>query len=73
MNFNRSIQPVDIILTGITTSGHSGQRSNGNERVLHNPQSSRTGVLTPEAVYCHIQDNSFRGVLISAGDTVGIL
>ena len=31
---------MDHILTGITTPGHSGAGSNGNEEVLHNPRYS---------------------------------
>ena len=40
---NSSIWPQDGTLTGTTTSGQSGARSNSNEGVLHIPQSTRTG------------------------------
>ena len=33
-----------------TVLNHSGPESNGNEEVLHTPQSSRTGALQPNAV-----------------------
>ena len=39
---NKSIWPIDGTLTGTTTPGQSGTGSNGNKRVLHSPQSSRT-------------------------------
>ena len=37
-------------LASTTTPGYSGPRSNGNEVVLHIPQSSRTGVSPSDAV-----------------------
>ena len=37
-------------LTGATTPGQSGPGCNGNEGVLHIPQSSITGTLPPDAV-----------------------
>ena len=40
--FNSSIWPIDGTLTGVTTQSLSGPGSNGNEEVLHIPQSSRT-------------------------------
>ena len=40
---NSSILPIDKTLSSATTSGQSGPGSNGNEEVLHIPQSSRTG------------------------------
>ena len=39
---NWSILPIDVTLTGTTTRGWSGPRSNCNEGVLHTPQISRT-------------------------------
>ena len=38
------------ILTGRTTPGQGRPGSNGNERVLHIPQSSRTGVLPSDGL-----------------------
>ena len=37
---NRSIWPIDWTLSGATTSGQSKPESDGNEGVLHIPQSS---------------------------------
>ena len=48
--FNRSIIPIDRILTGTTTYGQSGPGSNGNEKILLTPQLSRTGALQLDAV-----------------------
>ena len=41
---------IDGTLTGATTLGQSGPGSNGNEGVLHIPQSSITGTSPPHAV-----------------------
>ena len=41
---NRFIGPNDETLTGTTTLGQSGPWYNSNGRVLHTPQSSKTGV-----------------------------
>ena len=40
---NCFIWPINNTLSGATTLGQSGPGSNGNERVFHIPQSSRTG------------------------------
>ena len=45
-----SIYPIDGTLTGATTPGQSGPGSNGNEGVLHIPQSSIIGTSPPDAV-----------------------
>ena len=42
---NSSIWPIDKTLSGATTLGQSGSGSNGKERVLYIPQSSKTGAL----------------------------
>ena len=39
---NSSIWPINRTLSGYTTSGQKGPGSNGNERVLHISQSSKT-------------------------------
>ena len=39
--------------------------SNNNDRVLHIPQSSRTGDLPSDGAKCHTQDTQFEGSLIS--------
>ena len=44
------IWPIDGTLTGTTTLGQSGPKSNGNEGVLQLPQSSKTGTLALDAV-----------------------
>ena len=36
-----TIRPIDRTLSGATTSGQSGPRSNGNEGLLHIPQISK--------------------------------
>ena len=41
---NSSIWPIGGTLSGIISLDQSGPESNGNEGVLHIPQSSRTGV-----------------------------
>ena len=45
-SLNISIWPIDRILAGTTTPGLSRPECNHNERVLHIPQSSRTGAST---------------------------
>ena len=40
---NSSIWSIDKALSGATTPGQNGPGSNGNERVLHFPQSSKKG------------------------------
>ena len=47
---NRSIWPIDKTLTGTTTVGESGTRSNGNEGVLHTAEISRPGASPADAV-----------------------
>ena len=42
---NNSIRSIDRTLSGATTVGHSGPGSNGNEGVLHIPQSFSVEVL----------------------------
>ena len=54
-------------LTGTTTPDLSGPGSNGNEGVLHIPQSSRTEASPSDAVQYHIQDTHWgRGSYPSA-------
>ena len=40
----------DKTLTGTTTPSQSGPESNGNEGVLHTPQSSRDRASPPDAI-----------------------
>ena len=42
-----SIWPIDRILSGVTTHGQSGPGSDGNEGVLHIPQSSSIAGTSP--------------------------
>ena len=42
-----SIQPIDRALSGATTPGQSGPGSDGNEGVLHMPQSSSIAGTSP--------------------------
>ena len=47
-----SIWPIDRTLSGATTPGQSGPRSDGNERVLCIPQSSSiTGTSLPDYIW----------------------
>ena len=45
---NNSIWSIDRTLLGATTPGQSGLESNGNEGVLHIPQSSKTGASSSD-------------------------
>ena len=46
-------------------SGQSGPGSNNKEGILHIPQNFRTGVSQSDAIWCHIQDTCWGGVLTS--------
>ena len=45
-----SIEPVDMTLSDATSLGQSGPGSDGNERVLHIPQSSSITGASPSDV-----------------------
>ena len=47
---NISIWPINEILTSTTTPDQSGPGSNGNKRVLHTPQSPKTGASPSDAI-----------------------
>ena len=47
---NGSICSTDVTVTGATTPGQSEPRSNGNEGVLYNPKSSKTGASTSNSL-----------------------
>ena len=47
---NSSIWPIDETVTGTITLGHSGPGRNGNEKVVHIPQSSWTEASSCDAV-----------------------
>ena len=53
MSFYRVIKGT---LTGTTTPGQSGPGINADERVLHIPQTSKTGTSPPDRVKRHSQD-----------------
>ena len=42
-----SIQPIDAALSGVTTPGESRPGNDGNEGVLHIPQSSSITEISP--------------------------
>ena len=66
-----SIWPIDWTLSGATTPGQSGPVSNGNEGVLHIPQSSSsTGTSSSDCLVSYLR-HSFGGVPLS-GDAVGV-
>ena len=51
---NSSYWSIDEILLGSTTPGPSGPGSNGSERVLHFPQSSRTGASSSDCLVSYL-------------------
>ena len=64
---NGSILPIDRILSGATTPGQRWPGSDGNEEVLHIPQSSSITRASPLDFLCHIQDTRWRvGSYLSA-------
>ena len=52
----KSFLPIDETLTGPSNLSQSGPGSNGNEGVLHTPQSSRNGASPSIVVKCHTWD-----------------
>ena len=54
--FYLTYRPIDLILTGTITPGHSGPGINGNEEVFHIRQGSGTGAILSDTVWCHTQD-----------------
>ena len=61
-----SIQPIDRALSGATTPGQSGPGSNGNEGVLHIPQSSSTAGTSPSDCLVSYPGHSLGGSYPSA-------
>ena len=51
---NSSIRLIDKTLSDTTSPGESGPGNNGNEGVLHIPQSSKTEASPSDEVQCHI-------------------
>ena len=66
-----SIWSINGTLIGITTLGQSGPGSNGNEWVLHIPQSSKTGASPSNGLVSH-QDTHGGGVLLLSRDAVSV-
>ena len=59
---NSSIWSIDGTLIDITTPGQSGPGSNDSERVLHIPQSSRTGTSPSDGLV------SYSGYLVCVAE-----
>ena len=66
-----SIYPIDRILSGASIPGQNGPGSNGNEEVLHIPQSSRTGVSLSDSLVSYL-GHLLMGILPIFGDAVGV-
>ena len=60
-----SIQPIDKALSGATTPGQSGPGSNGNEGVLHIPQSSSITGTPPSDHLVSYPGHSLGGGVLS--------
>ena len=58
---NSYILPIDGTLIDSTTLGQGGRGSNGNERALHIPQSSRIGISPSDGL------ESYQGHLFGGG------
>ena len=71
---NSPIWPIDSTLSGATTPGQNGSGSNGNEEVLHIPQSSSiTGASPSDYLVSYIQDTRWGGGLLPlCRDAVGV-
>ena len=63
---NSFIWPVDKTLPGATTLGQSGAGSNGNEVVLHIPQSSSITGASPSVCLVSYAGHSLEGSFSSA-------
>ena len=70
---NSCVWSIDGTLKGTTTSGQSGPESNYNERVLHIPQSSRTGASSSDDLKSYTGDLWEGGFLTFCSDAVVIL
>ena len=67
-----SVWPIDRILSGAATLGQSKPESNGNEGVLHIPQSySITGASPSDCLVSYL-GHSLAGVLLLCRDAVGV-
>ena len=64
--------PIDRTLFGATTSGQSGPGSNGNEGVLHNPQSFSITGTSPWNFLVSYLGHSLEGGLLLYRGAVGV-
>ena len=69
---NSSIWPINRTLSVATTIGQSGSGSNGNEEVLHIPQSSRTGASLSDCLVSYPGHLLAGGILPFCRDAVGV-
>ena len=69
---NSSIQPIDRTLSGATIPGLSGPGSDGNEGVLHIPQSSSITGTSPSDCFMSYPGQSLRGVLPLCRNTFSV-
>ena len=61
-----------MALSGATTPGQSGHGSDGNEGVLHIPQSSSTAGTSPSDCLVSYPEHSLGGVLPLCKDAVSV-
>ena len=66
-----SIWPIDMTLSGATTLGQSRPGSNGNEGILHIPQSSRAGTSPSDCLMSYPGHLGVE-VLLLCKDAVGV-
>ena len=69
---NSSIGPIDRTLSGALTQGQSEAGSNANERVLHVPQSFKTGISPSDWLMSYPGYLLERGVLLLCRNVVGV-
>ena len=60
---NSSIWPIDGTLTGTVNPGQSGPENNGNERILHIPQRSKTGASPLHSLVSYLGQRCGRCIL----------
>ena len=69
---NSSIWPIDRTLSGTATPGQNGPGSNGNEEVLHIPQSSSITRASPSGCLVSYLGHLLVGVLPLCKDEVSV-
>ena len=67
-----SIRPRDRTLSGATTPGQRGLEKNGNEKVSHIPQISKTGALLSDGLVSY-PGHSLREALPFCRGAVGVI